>query len=193
MSIGIRPLFRKFLAVPLALLAGMAGSWAQSAEGVRILPGETEIEITGTFSLGLSQKFAAVLAAAPNARLVRLNSGGGMLSEAMLVQGAIKARGLDTAVRTACESACPIAYLGGRQRFAAPGARFGFHRAGSTPGELGAADLMVRGFYAQAGLAEDFIDQVMATPVTRMWYPDMPALRRAGVVTGIEAGGEETR
>ena len=193
MSIRILPVCRKFLAALLALLAGVAASWAQSGEGVRILPGGSDIEIVGTFSLGISQKFAAVLAAAPNARLVRLNSGGGMLSEAMLIQSAIKARGLDTAVHTTCESACTIAYLGGRQRFAAPGARFGFHSTGSTPGELGAAGLMVRGFYAQASLAEDFVDQVMATPVTRMWYPDMPALRRAGVVTQIGAGGEETR
>ena len=193
MSIHLHPKFYKLLALPLALLAGMATSWAQSGEGVRILPGETEIEITGTLALGISQKFAAALAAAPQARLVRLESDGGILSEAMLIQGAIKARELDTAVRTACESACTIAYLGGRRRFAAPGARFGFHRAGSTPGDIGAADLMVRGFYAQAGLTEDFVDQVMATPVTRMWRPDMKALRRAGVVTQIEAVGQKAQ
>jgi hypothetical protein len=188
MSIGILPLFRTFLALPLALLAGIGASWAQSGGDVRILPGKTEIEITGTLALGISQKFAALLATAPNVRLVRLGSSGGMLSEAMLIQGAIKARELDTAVRTACESACTIAYLGGRRRFATPGARFGFHRAGSAPGEIGAADFMVRGFYAQAGLTEDFIERVMSTPVTQVWHPDMKTLRRAGVVTQIEAG-----
>jgi len=177
------------------LLAGLmfllsAGDLAAQAKEeafiVRVLPSGEDIAISGPITQGLGAAFRAALEKAPKARLVRLESGGGTLDVAIDLYAAIRSHGLDTAVQGKCESACTIAFMGGRRRFAAPRARLGFHRAsGVDRPEFPMADYIVRGMYVQSGMAEWFADKVMDTPHTTLWHPSLAELQRGAVVTDV--------
>lgn len=153
---------------------------------VRVLPSGEDIAITGPVIQGVAAAFRAALARAPKARLVRLESGGGTLDAAIDLYAAIRVHGLETAAQGRCESACTVAFMGGRRRHAAPGSRLGFHRAsGAARPEFPLADYIVRGLYVQSGMAEWFADRVMETPHEAMWHPSLEEMRRAGVITDV--------
>jgi hypothetical protein len=153
---------------------------------VRVLPSGRDIAIAGPITKGLAEAFRAALVQAPDAHLVRLESGGGTLDVAIDLYAAIRSRGMDTAVQAECQSACTVAFMAGTRRFAAPRAKLGFHRAaGEDRPEFPVADFIIRGLYVQSGMAEWFADRVMDTPHETMWRPPLEELRRAGVVTDV--------
>ena len=157
---------------------------------VRALPGGTVIEISGALIGPLGEQFSAVLEQTPNARRVRLDSVGGVIATALEIQSQILARGLETEVRNICNSACTIAFLGGKRRYAMRGARIGFHRASAADMHVSSADLMVRGLYLHAGVTEDFVAKVLDTPHDSMWFPPIAALLKSGFVSAVLASGD---
>src|ERR1043165_5038765 len=128
--------FRAVAALVLAILifcAVPAQTETPAEPGlVRALPGGTVIEISGALIGPVGEQFSAVLEQTPNARRVRLDSIGGTIATALENQSLIVARGLETEVRHMCNSACTIAFLGGKKRYAMRGARIGFHRASAA-------------------------------------------------------------
>ncbi len=151
---------------------------------VRILPGGTVVQLSGSFSWAVPQNFEAMLAQAPNARVVRLESPGGHVRPALEVAAIIHARGLDTYVGGFCASACTLAFLAGRQRWVAAEARLGFHQAyapGVPPEQF---DAPLHAAYARSGVPEAFIAHVLRTPPRELWYPTTQELRASGLVTG---------
>lgn len=185
------------LALATALLAGLPAGTALRAQEVpepaviRLLADARVVEIVGGLVGATAEKLRGVLAQAPDVRTVRLESAGGILAVGIEVQTAIATRGLETEVLGTCNSACTVAFLGGKVRHAFVGARFGFHRASQAGESVSVADLIVRGLYLHAGVAEAFVDRVLATPHDEMWFPSLTELRESGFVSRPALGRTE--
>jgi len=183
-----------WVAVAAALLASMPN--AQSADapdggGYRILTYRDgrEIEIIGVLNRGVSEALARRLKDAPQAEVIHLNSFGGLSFEGWRLFELIRSRGLVTYASGWCYSACTTAFLGGRERLIAPGARLGFHkparsRAASddVSGVLGFENVLLSSY---VDIPEEFVRKAQSIPHDSMWYPDLDELRRANVVTGV--------
>ena len=154
----------------------------QSPYAFRILSGGTVVEVSGSFSWAMPQNLVAVLAQAPRARTVWLESPGGLVKPALEIAAIIRARGLDTYVARFCASACTLAYLGGQRRSAAPAARLGFHQAHAPGIPPEAADPLMRRSYEKYGIPSGFIDHVLHTSPKSLWYPTHAELRGAGFI-----------
>jgi hypothetical protein len=154
----------------------------ESPYAFRILSGGTVVEVSGSFSWAMPQNLVAVLAQAPRARTVWLESPGGLVKPALEIAGIIRARGLDTYVARFCASACTLAYLGGQRRSAAPAARLGFHQAHAPGIPPEAADPLMRHSYEKYGIPSGFIDHVLHTSPKSLWYPTHAELRGAGFI-----------
>jgi hypothetical protein len=167
-----------------AISARVAYAIGPYAYSVRLLPGGREIELRGGIGFGVARELAALADASPGVRRVRLNSGGGALSEARRLRDVIAARRLDTITTTGCSSACVSAFIGGRFRYLQRGAPMGLHlprnwqplnRGGVNPvfvGELA--------YFQQRGVPGWFLAAWIGTG-TRFWYPDEFTLLRAGI------------
>lgn len=149
----------------------------------RVLPGGTEVEISGSFSRAVPQAFTAVLAGEPQVRAVRLESPGGYVQPALAVAGIIRTRGLDTYVGRFCASACTLAFLAGQHRYLAPGARLGFHQGRVPNMPQMRVDPIMRQAYGAANLPSTFIDHVLRTPSDALWFPTRDELRQAGITS----------
>jgi hypothetical protein len=159
---------------------------------VTLLPGEREIEVQGGIAFGLTRDVEELLAAHPGVRRIRLNSGGGALSEAQQLRALIATRRLDTITTTGCASACVSAYVGGRFRILRRGARLGVHLPRNweplSRGAVNPAMAAELAFLRKAGLPDWFIAEWIRTG-SLMWYPPEDVLRRAGVVTTVIGKG----
>jgi hypothetical protein len=144
----------------------------------------------------MPQNFIATLARAPNVRTVRFDSPGGHVQPAMQIAAMIRSRGLDTYVPRSCASACTLAFLAGKSRFLAPTARLGFHQAHAPGVPPEHFDPMMRAAYEKAGVPDGFIDHVLRTPPTAIWFPTQSELHAAGLTTGTPpaaiAGADNT-
>lgn len=149
-----------------------------------LLMGGEVLEIAGSFSWSVPQNLQVTLAATPQVRIVSLNSPGGHVAPAMEVAEIIRSRGLATYVGRFCASACTLVFLGGTQRWLAPGARLGFHeaRAPGYPAEL--ADGVLGAAYQKFALPPAFIAHVLRIPPTGLWFPKPAELRAAQITTG---------
>lgn len=159
------------------------------AFNLRLMSSGAEVELTGGFKFGLTDAFLELLAGAPGLRTVHLNSDGGRIGEATKLFDAIRERGLDTYVSNVCASACTVAFAAGRQRWILAHSRLGYH-AGSFPGVAVIADRELAAVYARAGIAEAFIDRILATPNESIWFPTLAELQRANVITGLARLGQ---
>jgi hypothetical protein len=176
-------------AIIFALACGPAGA-AQPLTAefdipyeLRVLTGGAVMEVSGSFSWALPQNFQAVLASAPQVRVIRLESPGGHVQAAMQVAEIIRQHNLDTYVGRFCASACTLAFLAGHQRWLAPHARLGFHQA-SAPGFPPAlANSLLRGAYEQFGLAKPVVSHALRTPPEELWEPSADELSAAGITT----------
>jgi hypothetical protein len=182
-------------AIPQMLELGRI--WAGDAElaehEIRLLPGGRELSYSGAITYGVTEEVRRALDAAPGVRVIHLDSRGGRLVEAQHLRDLIAARGLATYVGQFCASACTSAFMGGRERWLAPGAKLGFHQA-STPGGLSIMTALEVAEEKQAlirsGVSQAFAARAFDAPPTSMWYPSAQELLAARVVTGIAAPGQ---
>jgi hypothetical protein len=178
------------LIVWLALVSTAAGaapsptSEFDSPYQLRVLSDGTVLEVSGSFSWALPQNFQAVLASAPQVRVVRFDSPGGHIQPALDVALMIRQRGLDTYVGRFCASACTLAYLGGRQRWLAPDARLAFHQ-GHAPGiPPTLVNTYLREAYEKFAVPAPFIAHVLRIAPDDLWIPTHDELRAARYTTG---------
>lgn len=153
---------------------------------VNLLPGGREIEVSGGLGYGVTASVAKLLASNPDIRRIRLNSGGGALSEGVRLREIIIAHGLDTYSSRECSSACVSAFIGGRFRYLRRGARMGFHLPRnweplSTSPVSGpyAAEL---GYFQQRGVPDWFLESWIRSG-QKFWFPTEFQLQRAGIVS----------
>ena len=155
-----------------------------------MISGGTELEFSGGIRAGSAQELKRVLQASPEIKVLRMNSGGGRIYEAIKFARLVRESDLDTYTSQYCLSAATLVFIAGKQRVVAEGAKLGFH-GGTFPGmtveQLQASDEMVRQSMVTAGVARGFIDRALATPSRDMWYPSVDELRVAGVITQVAA------
>lgn len=150
-----------------------------SADGRRL-------QLQGPVGLGDSRRVQALLAAAPQLRLVTLQSTSGRLDEALRIGQALRERGLPVRATAECSDVCPFIFLGGRQRHLLPGARLGFHRVsagGFNPPYQGLLNRELRHRLIVAGLTPHLATKAVATPPQAMWFPEGDELSAAGLVS----------
>jgi hypothetical protein len=175
---------------------------AQARELTNILRGDPEwtsfsaivdgsgrtVTIRGNLQSGCHWEFDRVLASAPEATALLIDSPGGRLAEGERIAAAVRRRHLDTVAIGDCESAATVVFLAGAHRSLGPRGTLGFHSP-SLP-EASATSLLELAMELQlsldmhaAGVSEPFIRRTLNTPGSDMWYPTRPVLRAAGVLT----------
>lgn len=155
-----------------------------AAPAVRVLPGETVAELSGSFSEAVAPALEQVLLRTPSVQTIRFESPGGDVAAALAVAQILRSRGLDSYVGRECNSACTLAFLGGQHRYLADGARLGFHQASSPGIAPSRLDALMREAYAQQGVPNSFIDHVLRTPPDAAWFPSARDLQNAGFRSG---------
>ena len=153
---------------------------------VALLPGAREIEVSGGLGFGVTAAVAELLAGNPDVRRIRLNSGGGALSEGVRLRELIIAHGLDTYSSRECSSACVSAFIGGRFRYLQRGARMGFHLprnweplSTGPVSALYAAELRLLSATRRTGL----VSGNWIRSGQKFWFPTEFQLQRAGIVS----------
>jgi hypothetical protein len=156
----------------LLLISGLlATSWAEASSGKPVGPiKQHALILSGPMVPGTYQRFRAFLENG-DPQFVVLDGPGGQLIEAVLIGTEIRRRGLSTVVRAnrSCASACAVAYLAGKQKYAGSGAAIGLHPASNRSGhfDASATELMfayLRDMGVPAGLL-----QAKLSPATIWW------------------------
>jgi hypothetical protein len=153
--------------------------------GVRVFRARTEIEVSGPMTWGLAQQLEAVLAQAPDATVVHLDSIGGRIGVAQSIADIIAARHMATYVAHLCASACTLVFLAGQQRWIGEHGRLGFHSATLAGVVNPVAETSFRQAYEGYGLPAAFLDHVFRTPPGELWFPTDAELAAAHVTTGL--------
>jgi hypothetical protein len=152
---------------------------------VTLLPGAREIEVDGGLGVGVSAAVSELLAGNPDVRRIRLNSGGGALSEGVRLRELIVAHQLDTYSSRECSSACVSAFIGGRFRYLQRGARMGFHLPRNwqplSTGPLTSMYATELRHFQQQGVPDWFLGNWIRSG-QKFWYPTEFQLQRAGIV-----------
>ena len=151
--------------------------------------GSDEMTISGSLDPGITRNLRSFLKRNPGVRTVVLESDGGNIYEARGIAKVIGENGMDTMVPSFCYSACTTAFIGGRTRRIADGARLGFHQyrlAGiSIFTDSKAEERKDAELYLQAGVSAAFIEQMHHAPPSGMWYPPLQLLLSEGVIHQI--------
>lgn len=157
------------------------------------------LEFSGGITFGVADELETRLEAMDHVKTVVLNSHGGRSVEAEHMAELIKERGLSTAVKGSCFSACPTVLLAGRERTLLGSARIGFHQPTSRVGfdkPTAALNAEQEARLMRFGLSQEFAARVNQARPSSMWYPARAELLREKVVTKIvdaEPAGQATR
>ncbi|HKY94470.1 MAG TPA: hypothetical protein VJL84_04150 [Kiloniellales bacterium] len=199
------PILLRGLCLLVALLAGACVSGSTAKTGLMAAVGDAAaagrmvqlsadgrtIHFRGDVTYGTAQELLRLIKANPAVHEVHLTSNGGMVEPALLVANAIQLRRATTFVPTTCVSACTFLFLGGQQRYLAPGAALGFHRAWQSEpafdGDVQRVNAEIRVRFAERGIDDAFVERAMATPGEQLWYPSPEELQAAGVIDGVSS------
>ena len=176
------------------------------------------LEIEGTIAQGDAQRVQSALAALPTSRqiVVRLNSPGGVLQEALRMGRYFSSNGIRTEVlgsSSVCLSACALAFLGGRNkdgeswRVKGSAARIGYHafRRVVTDKEFTVADmeeavastqrslLAVADYLIAVNADIEFLSMMLEKPSNDMSYLENAKALRTGVHVLDETKGQLVR
>jgi hypothetical protein len=155
---------------------------------IRLINAGMELEFSGGIGAGSANDLALALDANPAVHVVHLNSPGGLVVEGRRMFDLIRGHLLITTTDQYCFSACTLAFLGGRERYLAPGARLGFHGEFSDTADdshVQAAQHQDMVTMLSLGIASDFVDKAFAAPKDRIWMPSAGELEDAHVITGV--------
>jgi hypothetical protein len=190
--LGVVQLAANFVMVGTAQLAGIyeivTGDARVGPHEFHILANGQTLEFSGGITFGVTQELERFLDAMAGVRTVRLNSTGGRILEAQKMSDLIRSRNLSTFVAGDCLSACTIVFLGGKERFMLPTARFGFHQPafrGMTAADRNAAIATEQLRLQRFGLSSAFAARATSASPSGMWYPDQDELLRERVVTRV--------
>jgi hypothetical protein len=147
--------------------------------------------VYGAIDFGFYDRFEEALRGHPLIRKVALGSGGGSVRDAILAGLEIRTLGLDTTIYGNCSSACPLVFMGGRNRVIwANSSRLGFHQVSrlgvaiphddDTYGRI-AAYLNLMGIEANA-----VIRWMLAAPPEEMHIPPVAELCSPGAATWVQ-------
>jgi LysM repeat protein len=158
---------------------------------IKLLHEGTALELSGGIRHGVADDLRQALDQHPSVKVIHLNSVGGLVQEAETIRELIRSRGLNTYTSEECDSACTMAYLGGKERFLREGARLGFHQPwapGLTDAETATMCRKHETAMIAIGVNADFARKAMSIPPAGMWRPTPRELLGSHVVTSITAG-----
>ncbi len=197
-ALGIASTYRALAPEKFVPLNPFALEDARTRQYALILrPNTKRIHITGTFTLGMTNKLTALLDQNPTVTGIVLNSDGGHVYEGRGVAYLMRNRKLNTYVFDTCKSACTTAFIGGAKRYLGPNAKLGFHQYKlelefPTPlYDLKGEQEKEITFYRGQGIAEGFLAQVFNEPHSGIWFPEREELIEAGVVDEVVGDGED--
>jgi hypothetical protein len=99
-----------------------------------VLRGGREVVLSGGIGPGFAKAVDTILESQPRLETLHLNlQNGGLVGEADKARRAIKSKGIRTYVSETCVSACTIVLAGGKERYAASGAKGGRWARTSRP------------------------------------------------------------
>ena len=169
------------------LVSILTGDKHLPAYQITVLPGTTEVEFRGGLRAACTNDLKRILVAHPQIEALDIESPGGRISEARKMIQLVHQHGLATYTSQYCLSAATLVLMSGKERLASKKARIGFH-AGRLPGATSLQrremDNLVRTTMQSAGVSQQFIDRVLATPSDKMWYPTSSEMLDARVITG---------
>lgn len=154
-------------------------------------PDGQSLTLTGSLELGITNHLKHQLDAYPDVKQIILASTGGNIYQARGLSNTIRQNGLNTLVVSECSSACTTVFIGGTKRQLSSEGRLGFHqyRIEADYAVLNADPLREqdrdRAIFLQAGVAAWFLDMMFDSRPSDMWYPDLPELMEAHVVTDV--------
>lgn len=155
------------------------------ARGVRLSDNGKFIEVYGHITRSVTTSLEDALASRGHRAIVVLNSIGGRSNAALKMHNIIMAHGADTLVTGHCESACTIAFLGGRRRLVTPSARLGFHSAAIVGLPSNVTNEMLKKEELKWGISTQFLAKAFSTRPNEMWYPTTDELEQAHVITHL--------
>lgn len=157
---------------------------------IQLLLSDSELVFSGDMSAGAAQELRQALDTNPGVDVLHLNSGGGLVSEGRQMFALIQQRQLITTTDKFCVSACVLAFLGGRERYLAPGARLGLHEESSDvagKAQVAASEQTDKQTMLSLGIRADFVDKAFSTPSDQLWVPTIGELEAANVITGVSS------
>ena len=186
----------RFLPAVAMLIALGVGATARaddpdiSSHQIRLVNAGFEIEFSGGMGQGSADELSRMLDANPGVRVVHLNSPGGLVGEGRRMMDIIQRHLLITTTDNYCLSACTLAFLGGRERYLAPGAHLGFHSEYSdkiSEAQVEDSQHQDEVTMISLGIPSDFVEKAFATPKGRIWIPKVGELEDAHVITGVSS------
>jgi hypothetical protein len=155
----------------LLLIVPLLATSSAEASGSSVAPTKQHaLFLSGPMVPGTYQRFRASLQNG-DPQFVVLDGPGGHLVEAVLIGTEIRRRGLSTVVRAnrSCASACAVAYLAGKQKYAGSGAAIGLHPASDRSGyfDTSATELMFA-YLRDMGVPTRLL-KAKLTPATIWW------------------------
>ncbi|WP_170207061.1 hypothetical protein [Roseinatronobacter monicus] len=148
--------------------------------------------VYGDIDAGFFEKFKSRLDAAPTIEEIGLGSAGGSVRDALLAGYEIRRRGLTTTLHGNCFSACPLVFMGGKERilWASPH-RLGFHQIYAGDGiPLSADDPiydLTSKYMVEMGVdPQVVIPWMLSAGPSDMFKPDVRELCSPGVSTFVQ-------
>ncbi|WP_126975262.1 COG3904 family protein [Frigidibacter oleivorans] len=164
----------------------------------------TAVTLLGQIAEGDADRFAAYLQerrdAGARATLLRLDSSGGSVADALEIGRATRAAGMATEVAegAVCLSACPYILAGGVERRVAEGGRVGVHQHYFGENSILPAFLAVEDVQRGQAAVMDYLDRMgvdpmlmrdaLTTPPDEIFLLDAEALRDYRLVTTEDSG-----
>ncbi len=157
----------------------------------------TAIEYSGPIAPGSYVQLRAALDANPSAATLVLDSGGGIVSEAMRMGRLVSERGLATHVDGRCFSACMLMLVSGGTRTADVGADLALHAVSSTTNiEPAFTNLLTKGagrgaanYLETHGVPAEFIQEADRIGPTQLDHKTPILLTERHVLTGLTLRG----
>ncbi len=156
------------------------GALAAHAASIEFLPakpgGISIVSVIGELLPGDDEKFERIVFNLESA-IVWLDSPGGEISSGLAIAKQIKFKSFDTvaAPNSICSSMCGVVWLSGKQRFAYPSSKIGFHAAyrGSDGTESGKATAQIGVYLYQLGYSQTTIDLLTSSkPNDMLWLSE---------------------
>lgn len=147
-----------------------------------------ELLISGDIEHGMTRAVEQLLGQHPQVRRITLDSSGGNVFEGRGLSVLIARQGKDTHVQNLCASACTTAYIGGRVRTAAMGAKLGFHQYRllqsypMMPTSVAEQQQRDQALFVDANVEPAFVKRMFEYTADDMWWPDLQEMLAAGVV-----------
>jgi hypothetical protein len=164
------------------------------AYALDLSPDGTVVALRGEIDFGITRDLARLFENHDSIEVVTLDSPGGLVAEARGLAMLITRRGLTTYTEAACISACTHVFVSGERRYLGPRGRLGFHsyRLDSPYASLFMDPIAEQrrdmAFFRSRNIDEHFLERIVSTPNSTIWYPSHEQLLDAGIVHEVKPG-----